>query len=190
MNTTSESLLFRLQQVDGHLDQPAWEEFVRLYTPLMFYWARKTGLSTSHASDLVQDVITQVFQKLPDFRYDASKSFRGWLRAITLNRYREIKRLKSNGMEFTTESVLEQLAPVDIAESAWDIDYARLLVAQSMDQVKGDFNSATWQALRLVMSDGKTVDQAATATNVSPWTIYSARSRLLKRLRSELKGLL
>jgi len=190
MNTTSESLLFRLQQVDGHLDQPAWEEFVRLYTPLMFYWARKTGLSTSDASDLVQDVITQVFQKLPNFCYDASKSFRGWLRTITLNRYREIKRLKSSGMQFTTDSILEQLAPLEVAESAWDIDYARLLVAQSMDQAKDDFAPATWQALRLVMSDGKTVDVAAAETGVSPWTIYSARSRLLKRLRGELEGLL
>jgi len=91
MNTTSESLLFRLQQVDGRLDQTAWEEFVRLYTPLMFYWARKTGLNTADASDIVQDVITRVLEKLPGFSYDSSKSFRGWLRAITLNRYREIK---------------------------------------------------------------------------------------------------
>ena len=190
MNTTSESLLFRLQQVDGHLDQPAWEEFVRLYTPLMFYWARKTGLGKTDASDLVQDVITQVFQKLPDFCYDASKSFRGWLRTITLNRYREIKRLKSSGMQFTTDSILEELAPVGLAQSAWDIDYARLLVAQSMDQVEEDFAPATWKALRSVMSEGKTVDEAATETNVSQWTIYSARSRLLKHLRSELEGLL
>ena len=79
MNTTSESLLFRLQQVDGRLDQTAWEEFVRLYTPLMFYWARKTGLNTADASDIVQDVITRVLEKLPGFSYDSSKSFRGWL---------------------------------------------------------------------------------------------------------------
>ena len=191
MNTTSESLLFRLQHLsDGQLDQPAWEEFVRLYTPLMFYWARKTGLNTTDASDLVQDVITRVFQKLPDFCYDASKSFRGWLRTITLNRYREIKRRKSSGMQLATDSVLETLAPIEIAESAWDVDYARLLVAQAMEQMQSDFAPATWQALRCVMSDGKTVDQAATETGVSTWTIYSARSKLMKRLRNELEGLL
>ena len=156
----------------------------------MFYWARKTGLTTTDASDLVQDVITRVFQKLPDFRYDSSKSFRGWLRTITLNRYREIKRLKSSGMQFTTDSILEELAPVDLAQSAWDVDYARLLVAQSMEKMQSDFAPATWQALRGVMSEGKTVDQAATETGVSAWTIYSARSKLMKRLRSELEGLL
>ena len=190
MNTTSESLLFRLQQVDGRLDQSAWEEFVRLYTPLMFYWARKTGLNTADASDIVQDVITHVFQKLPNFSYDSSKSFRGWLRTITLNRYREIKRLKSSGMKFTTDSVLEQLASVEVAGSTWDIHYARLLVTQSMEQHRDDFTPSTWQSLRLVLSQGKTVDAAAQETGVSPWTIYSARSRLLKRLRDDLRGLM
>ena len=167
MNTTSESLLFRLQQVDGRLDQTAWEEFVRLYTPLMFYWARKTGLNTADASDIVQDVITRVLEKLPGFSYDSSKSFRGWLRAITLNRYREIKRLRSSGMKFTTESILEQLAPIEVAETTWDINYARLLVTQSMEQSKNDFSPSTWQALRLVLSKGKTVDQAAKETGVN-----------------------
>ena len=75
MNTTSESLLFRLQQVDGRLDQTAWEEFVRLYTPLMFYWARKTGLNTADASDIVQHVITRVLEKLPGFPTTLPKAF-------------------------------------------------------------------------------------------------------------------
>ena len=97
----------------------------------MFYWARKTGLNTADASDIVQEVITRVLQKLPGFSYDSSKSFRGWLRTITLNRYREIKRLKSSGMKFTTESMLEQLAPIEVAESTWDINYARLLVSDA-----------------------------------------------------------
>ena len=30
-------------------DQTAWVRFVRLYTPLLFYWARKAGLAESIA---------------------------------------------------------------------------------------------------------------------------------------------
>ena len=132
----------------------------------------------------VQDVITRVFQKLPDFRYDASKSFRGWLRTITLNRYREIKRRKSSNLKFTTDSVLEQLAPIESAESTWDVDYARLLVARAMQQMESGFSPTTWEALRRVMSEGETVDQAAAQTGVNAWTIYSARSRLINRIRT------
>ena len=93
-------------------------------------------------------------------------------------------------MELATDSMLEQLAPIEAAESAWDVDYARLLVARAMEQMESNFAPTTWGALRRVMSDGKTVDEAAAETGVSPWTIYSARSKLMKQLRSELEGLL
>ena len=190
MTTTSESLLFRLQQDQSDPDEPAWQRFVSIYTPLIFYWARKTGLGQSDASDLVQDVLTLVFQKLPDFKYDASRSFRGWLRTVTLNRYREIYRRKSSRLATASDSMLENLAPIAVAESTWDIDYARLLVAKSMEGMKSDFAEGTWDALKLVMVDGLSVDAAAERTGVSTWTIYSARARLMKRLRAELDGLL
>ena len=190
MTTTSESLLFRLQQDHDSSDELAWHQFVSLYTPLIFYWARKTGLGQSDASDLVQDVLTLVFQKLPDFKYDSDRSFRGWLRTVTLNKYREIHRRKSSRMATASDSMLENLASVAVAESTWDIDYARLLVAQSMEGMKDDFAEGTWDALKLVMNDSQTVDDAAERTGVSTWTIYSARARLMKRLRAELNGLL
>ena len=86
--------------------------------------------------------------------------------------------------------MLEQLAPIELAQSTWDIDYARLLVAQAMEPMKSDFQEGVWQALRKVISDGLTVEQAAKQTGVNQWTIYSAKSRLMKRLRNELDGLL
>ena len=86
--------------------------------------------------------------------------------------------------------MLENLAPVSVAESTWDIDYARLLVARSMEGMQGDFATETWQALKLVMGNGTPVDDAAQQTGVSAWTIYSARARLMKRLREELAELL
>lgn len=190
MTTTSESLLIRLQDAADSADESAWQRFVSIYTPLIFFWARKTGLSQNDAADLVQDVLTLVFQKLPDFKYDSNRSFRGWLRTVTLNKYREIYRRKSSHQRNATDSMLEKLAPVQVAESTWDIDYARLLVAKAMDGMQSDFAPATWSALKLVMTEGTPVDIAAEQNSVSPWTIYSARSRLMKRLRDELKGLL
>jgi RNA polymerase sigma-70 factor (ECF subfamily) len=189
MTTTSESLLFRLQD-QATPDNDAWNRFVHIYTPLIFFWARKTGMAQSDASDLVQDVLTLVFQKLPDFKYDSSRSFRGWLRTVTLNKYRELLRRKSSKLTTASESMLENLAPISVAESTWDIDYARLLVAKSMELMESDFAEGTWEALKLVMHSGLSVDAAAEETNVSTWTIYSAKARLMKRLRDELDGLL
>ena len=59
MLITRPSLLKRLRQPG---DQKSWEEFVKLYTPLLLHWARRAG---------VQD--------------DASRSFRAWLKTILMN---------------------------------------------------------------------------------------------------------
>ena len=87
MNTTSFSLLERLRTP---AEQEAWARFVKLYTPLLFRWARGVGLSSEEASDLVQDVLTLLVQKLPEFSYDRQKSFRGWLRTVMLNKWRSL----------------------------------------------------------------------------------------------------
>ena len=194
MNTTSESLLFRLQQHnedDGvPVDQPAWETFVGLYTPLMFYWARKAGLGQADAADLVQDVLATVFRRLPDLKYDRQGSFRGWLRTITLNQFRDRRRKKSLPMTDASQSHLAESISVPEAESIWDLDYGRMLLKQAMAQMECDFEPSTWQAMMAVMKEDLSVNQAAQKFEVSPWTIYSARSRMISRLREQLEGLL
>ena len=194
MNTTSESLLFRLQQhalsTETDVDQSAWDTFVSLYTPLMFHWATKVGLGQADAADLVQEVLTIVFRRLPDLKYDRQGSFRGWLRTVTLNKFRERRRKKMLPVIDASGSIVDQLVSVPQAESAWDIDYGRLLLRQAMDQMQCDFEPATWQALLAVMRENLSVELASKQHDVSPWTIYSARSRLMRRLRDQLDGML
>lgn len=192
MNTTSESLLFRLQQHvnSDEIDQSAWENFVGLYTPLMLHWARKVGLKQPDAADLIQEVLAIVFRRLPDLKYDRQGSFRGWLRTVTLNKYRERRRKKTLPLVDESASFVEGLASVPQAESTWDLDYGRLLLTQAMDQMQCDFEPATWQALLAVMRENLSVEQASKQHSVSPWTIYSARSRLMRRLRDQLDGML
>jgi RNA polymerase sigma-70 factor (ECF subfamily) len=85
-HATPASLLLRLRQADG---PRAWEEFVHLYTPLLYRWARRAGLAGADAADLVQDVFALLLVKLPEFHYDRHGSFRAWLRTVTLNKWRE-----------------------------------------------------------------------------------------------------
>lgn len=61
---TPASLLERLKQP---APQDAWDRFVRIYTPFIYDWARQAGLQTADAADLVQEVLTSLIQKLPQF---------------------------------------------------------------------------------------------------------------------------
>jgi RNA polymerase sigma-70 factor (ECF subfamily) len=89
MLDTSLSLLERLR---SPTDQHAWQRFVELYTPLLFSWARRVGLQSHDAADLVQEVLTLLVKKLPEFQYDQGRSFRGWVHVILRNKCRDWKK--------------------------------------------------------------------------------------------------
>ena len=76
-----------LERVRNPTDQEAWHRFAQLYSPLIFDWCRRSGLQLADAADLTQDVFSTLFQKLPEFTYDRDKSFRAWLRTVTLNHW-------------------------------------------------------------------------------------------------------
>src|SRR5436190_18016074 len=89
MHTTPISLLERLR----HSPAPeSWRRFADLYTPLLYFWARRLGLQDADAADLVQDLLVKLIRTLPAFNYDRSRSFRGWLRTVLLNHYRTCAR--------------------------------------------------------------------------------------------------
>ena len=186
-DSTSASLLVRLR--DSH-DQAAWARFVELYTPLIFYWARRTGLQEVDAADLVQDVLTIMLRKLPEFKYERSKSFRGWLRTITLNKWRERKRRKALSVADVSQSELLNVEDPTDDDAFWESEYNQHLVSQAIRLMKSDFQPKTWEACREFVFSEKSADEVAAEFGVSVWTIYSAKSRMLKRLREELDGLI
>ena len=80
--------------------------------------------------------------KLPEFEYDGTKGFRPWLRAVTVNKWRELTRKKT----FLTNQVqLPELeSPLD--DEFWEIEHRQFLVRRCLEAVRGDFQLETWQA--------------------------------------------
>ena len=82
--TTRNSLLLRLRDRNDLL---AWDQFVGLYAPLVYGFARRKGLQNADAADIAQDVMTSVAQQMKQWEYDPNRgSFRGWLFTIARNR--------------------------------------------------------------------------------------------------------
>lgn len=187
MDTTSASLLIRVR---SNGDSAAWSRFVELYTPLIFYWAKRTGLNSHDAADLVQDVLTQLVKKLPEMEYDESKSFRGWLRKVTLNKWRERARKKQLNVANVTTSEMGAIAEPLASIEFWERDYRQELVARAMQLSKNQFEPKTWAALEEYVKTGMPAGQIAKKHCLSVWTVYSAKSRLMQSLRHELDGLL
>lgn len=156
---------------------------------MIYKWALDTGMQANDAADLVQDVMTLLLRKLPTFKYDKTRSFRSWLKTVTLNKWKEQRRRKVLPMSEATDSRLASI-PDPHSEDFWEENYRQEVIARAMELMKSDFSPATWQACQRYISGNGTPDELAKEFGVSIWTIYSAKSRLLKRLRDELDGLL
>lgn len=168
----------------------AWSRFVELYTPLIYYWARNCGLQAQDAADLVQDVLTLLVDKLPDFQYDRTRSFRGWLRTVTLNKWRERFRKNAVAVVATSQSELGNIPEPNEVEAFWETEYRQQLVERALQLMEHEFTDTTWRACREYVMEGRPAAEVAKELGMSVWTVYAAKSRLINRLRQELDGLL
>jgi hypothetical protein len=64
--TTRATLLLRLRD---SRDNDAWAQFVAIYAPLIFAFARKKGLQDADAADVTQDVLMAVAGAMPRLDY-------------------------------------------------------------------------------------------------------------------------
>ena len=186
MDTTSVSLLARLRRPD---DPAAWGRFVELYTPLLYYWARRTGLQACDAADLVQDVFGVLVQKMPEFAYDAHKNFRAWLRTVTLNKWRENGRKRAR-RPAAGDAALADLAAPDDPDAFAEAEYRQHLLARALQVMRAEFPEAAWKACWEVTAHGRPAREVAAELGLSESAVYVAKFRVLRRLRAELHGLL
>jgi RNA polymerase sigma-70 factor (ECF subfamily) len=183
---TSSSLLERLRRP---ADREAWSRFVELYTPLLYYWARQAGLQEADAADLVQEVLTLLFQKLPEFTYDRHKSFRARLHTVTLNKWRELRRRRAPAA-LDGGAALAEVPAADERGALEEAEYRRHLVQLALQALQAEFPATTWKAFQEYVVAGRGAEQVAAELGVRVGTVYAAKSRVLTRLRRELAGLL
>jgi RNA polymerase sigma-70 factor (ECF subfamily) len=184
MPSTAVSLLERLRRPE---DWDAWSQFVRLYTPLLYHWARRTGLSEVDTADLLQDVFTTLVQEMPRFVYQPDRSFRGWLHTVLQNRWRTLQRRRSPHLIPADE--LDQMTG-NYPDLPGEAEERRELVRRGLALIERDFEPATWQAFQQTVVIGRRPADVAGELGLTVNAVYLARSRVLRRLREELAGLI
>lgn len=187
MNTTPPSLLEKLRHPD---DQRAWQEFVDLYTPLLYQWARAAGLQDPDAADLLQDVFATLFRKLPDFQYDRYRSFRAWLRTVTLNQWRDNHKRRGRQAIAGGADCLDELPARDELSDAAEDEYRHYLTRRALELMQTDFQPTTWRACWEFVVRGRPAAEVARELGISENAVYIAKSRVLRHLRQHLAGLI
>jgi len=183
MHTTSITLLQRLRE------QPAadtWTRFVRLYTPLLLHWARRLGLQEPDAADLVQDVLLHLVRRLPEFQYQPGRSFRGWMRTLLMNKWRD---RPHRDPPAPLDSDVQPLVPSE-AEVLEEREYRLYVLGQALRLMQADFEPATWQACWETVVAGRPAAEVAAELGLTVNAVYLAKTRVLSRLRRDLESLI
>lgn len=188
---TSVSLLDRLA---GRAEDADWRRLHDLYAPLLRAWLARADVTGADAEDLAQEVMMVVVRELPAFERRGPGAFRAWLRTILVHRLRDFFRSRDfrpaapGGTEFL-ERLAELAAPDSPLSRLWDREHDEFVAARALARVRVDFAPATWEAFRLHVLEAQAAADVAATLGVSLNVVLLARSRVLKRLRQELRGL-
>lgn len=188
---TRASLLVQLRDGANHT---AWHEFMRLYGPVVYGFARKRGLQDADAADVTQDVLRSVSTSIGRLDYDRKHgTFRGWLFTITRNKvfnFLSARRIRPQGSgDTTTNKLLDSHPDGTDASETWELEYQRRLTALAMERVRSEFQENTWQAFWQTAVEGKAAADVAKTVGISAGAIYVAKSRVLARLKAEVESI-
>jgi RNA polymerase sigma-70 factor (ECF subfamily) len=186
---TRASLLVRLRDPS---DTEAWRQFVQLYASVVYGFARRRGLQDADAADLMQEVFRAVASSAGRLDYDPRRgSFRSWLYTVTRNKLYNFldgrKRHVAGTGDSGAQAALAEVVQTDDAAELWEQEYQRRTFTWAAEQVRGEFEERTWQAFWLTAVDGLSAKDAGRRLGMSPGAVYVAKSRVLARLKEQVR---
>jgi RNA polymerase sigma-70 factor (ECF subfamily) len=189
---TRASLIRRLPDA---ADARAWDEFVGLYGPLVYGTARRNGLQPADADDVVQQVLAAVARAVESWLARRDRGpFRAWLLSIARNAAinaltrRGTRAISANGNRAAERLLDERAGDNGDLASEFDLELRRAIFQRAAEQVRDEVTERTWQAFWLSTVEEQPIAAVAEQLNMSPGSVYIARSRVMARLREAVKN--
>jgi RNA polymerase sigma-70 factor (ECF subfamily) len=193
MTDTPRSLLERLRYQPN---DPSWKRLLDLYTPLLVRWLRQAGVDGADADDLLQEVFTVLVRKLPAFEHNKRcGAFRRWLHTILINHLRGYWKSRKTAPETADPAQVRQELdrlqdPASDLNQLWEREHDAFLARRILQLLENDFTASTWKAFRRVVLDGAKPAEVAAELGLSVNAVLLAQSRVLRRARQEITGLI
>lgn len=181
---TRYSLIGRLADAD---DLEAWNEFVRVYQGAVLRYCRVRGVQDADAADVAQQVLLAVHRAAEDWVPSGhAGSFRAWLfetaRRSCLAALRRRAKLPESIPMGADEPICDPEADVEA-------DWQRWAFCAAAQHVQTLVEESTWQAFWLTAVQGFSAADAAQQLGVSIGALYTAKCRVMARIREYVKQL-
>ncbi len=185
------SLLGRLRFDPGN--QAAWGEFVEHYGGKIYGWCRKWNLQEADAQDVTQNVLLKLAQKLREFSYDPSRSFRAWLKTLTHHAWSDFlesqRRPGLGSGDSRVSGMLHSVEARDDLVKHLEAEFDREIFEEAMGRVRLRVAPQTWSAFALTALDGLSGVEAAARIPMQVAQVFVAKRRVLKMLQEEVAKL-
>ena len=158
----------------------------------MYRYARSRGATDTDAEDIVQEVEMSFFKALPGFEYDTRKGrFRAYLRSAVIHAMGRLGRKDAvrvaplDPHAFDFESARQEAQ----ADAQWTLEWRQHRFRWALGSVAGEFEDVTLRAFELNALGGVSVEETAKQLGLNKTSVYQAKSRILKRVRTVLQSL-
>ena len=183
---TRDSLLVQIRDPRDHV---AWEEFSRVYRPVVYRLARSRGIQDADAQDLAQRVLMSVASAIGSWRRNGEGTkFRHWLRRVARNETFKFLTRRPQDLGYGGSSAMNILnASAENCPSLdeeIELEYRRQLIRRAAEIVRERVDETTWLAFSRTMVDGLSISDVAKELKCNEGTVYTARSRMVRRIRA------
>ena len=201
MYTTKKTLLQRMQ----NCDEISWEEFYRIYWPLVLDIGRKLGMPQDSCADLMQEIMIDLFNGEPLLRYDPAKGkFRTYFGVLVRHKAVEMLRksarfpvvsARDNGVSTSfSEGLPASLNVDDLDESnpfqkLFDEEYRKCLLTAAMNELRNTVEPKTYAIFEMVVLQERPQKEVARYLGINRATIDVYCSRCRKTLRKIVSGI-
>lgn len=176
-----------LERVRDRKDQKAWTEFVRLYRPLLYRYARRRGLSGDDAEEVAQECFDVLLRRMPDFRYAPRRGkFKNYLFKLVTSRISN--RFRKRRPRLAASSELRAVpAPGSTTTPEWDKEWLKRHLRYALERIETEFTDSTIAAFRLYALQEWPVQRVCESLGLTSNQVYLAKSRVTSRLREEMQ---
>ena len=202
MYTTKKTLLQRMQ----NCDEISWEEFYRIYWPLVLDIGRKLGMPQDSCADLMQEIMIDLFNGEPLLRYDPAKGkFRTYFGVLV--RHKAMDMLKKSARfssvsvpdsghsssfsdELPTTWIVDDHDENNPFQELFDEEYRKCLLSAAMNELRNTVEPKTFAIFEMVVLQERPAKEVALHIGISRAAIdvYCSRCRkTLRKIVSEIR---